>query len=188
MSDHGMYGLDGSLSSRRCERGHCEQYQNLKVLCSDVAGLSSDLTDPFLTQLPMLTSWDILLLHACFKTFDGVSFGALELFTPSELVGRLLHQRWNGQAKAVGGVSRWTAVELGGWLAVVSAQLLPKSRKFGEFETVHTQDFRWKLQRCNGSIDFHHVGESIPRPKTLTETNDSWRAPEHFILWYQNWI
>ena len=58
---------------------------------------------------------------------DGVSVGAHELFTPSELLGRgravNIHQ-WNSQAKAVWGASRWTAVELGGHLPHKGRQLV----------------------------------------------------------------
>ena len=50
LSEHGMDGLDGPLM-RRCERGHCGQYQNGKVLNWNVAGLSDVSTDFFLSQL-----------------------------------------------------------------------------------------------------------------------------------------
>ena len=78
-----------------------------------------------------------------------MNVGAHELFTPSELVGGLrcpaviIHQRWNGQARAVGGKSRLTAVELCGQLTINSAHLPHNGRKLGEFETVlgEIQDF-----------------------------------------------
>ena len=84
----------------------------------NVAGLSEDSTDIFLSQISMLTAWDIFLLQECFKKLDGVNVGARELLTPSELVGGLrcpaviTHQRWSGQPKAVGGANRCSAVEL----------------------------------------------------------------------------
>ena len=103
----------------------------------------------------------------------------------------IMHQRWSGQTKAVGISSRWTAVrELGGQLTFMSAHLPHKSRMLGEFETVlaETQDFIHERSGqhlilggdFNASFyrltDFHHVGESIPRPRTLTDTKDAWRA------------
>ena len=49
----------------------------LKALSRNVAGLSEDSTDIFLSQISMLTAWDILL--------GGVNVGAHELLKPSEL-------------------------------------------------------------------------------------------------------
>ena len=54
-----------------------------------MAGLSEDSTDIFLSQISMLTDWDVLLLQECFRKLDGVNVGADELFTPSELLGGL---------------------------------------------------------------------------------------------------
>ena len=79
----------------------------LKVLSWNVGGLSKHSTDILLSQISMLTDWDVLL-QECFKKMDGGNVGAHELFTPSELVGGLrcpaviIHQRSNGQARAVG--------------------------------------------------------------------------------------
>ena len=39
----------------------------LKVLSWNVAGLSEDSTDIFMSQISMLTDWDVLLLQQCFK-------------------------------------------------------------------------------------------------------------------------
>ena len=39
----------------------------------------------FLSQISMLTDWDVLLLQECFRKLDGVKVGAHERFTPSEL-------------------------------------------------------------------------------------------------------
>ena len=54
-----------------------------------MAGLSEDSTDIFLSQISMLTDWDVLLLQECYRKLDGVNVGADELFTPSELLGGL---------------------------------------------------------------------------------------------------
>ena len=45
----------------------------LKVLSWNVAGLSEDSTDIFLSQVSMLTEWDVLLLQECFRKRDGVN-------------------------------------------------------------------------------------------------------------------
>ena len=84
----------------------------------------------------MLTSWDILLLQGCFKKIGRTEGG---LHCPAVII----HQRWNGQARAVGGASRWTAVELCGQLTIISAHLPHIGRKLGEFMTVlaEIQDF-----------------------------------------------
>ena len=108
---------------------------SLKVLSWNVAGLSEDSTDIFLSQISMLTDWDVLLLQECFRKMDGVNVGAHELFTPSELMGGLrcpaviVNQKWSGQLKIVGGVARWTAVELDGQLTFISAHLPRKVKK-----------------------------------------------------------
>ena len=39
----------------------------LKVLSWNVAGLSEDSTDIFLSQISMLTDWDVLMLQECFR-------------------------------------------------------------------------------------------------------------------------
>ena len=88
------------------------------------------------------------------------------------------------------GAARWTAVELDGQLTLISAHLPHKGRKLGEFEATLTElqeflngrpkqhvilggDFNVNL---SGMTDYLHVGESIPRPRTLIDTNDSLRA------------
>ena len=45
----------------------------------------------------------------------------------------IMHQRWSGQAKAVGGAS-WTAVELDGQKTIISAHLRHKGKALGDFE------------------------------------------------------
>ena len=169
---------------------------SLKVLSWNVAGLAEDCTDIFLSQISMLADWDVLLLQECFRKLDGVNVGAHELFTPSELMGGLrcpaviVNRKWKGQSKIVGGAARWTAVELDGQLTLISAHLPHKGRKLGEFEAALTEireflngrpkqhvilggDFNVNLF---GMTDYLHVGESIPRPRTLIDTNDSLRA------------
>ena len=78
-----------------------------------------------------------------------------------------------------------TAVELGGQLTFISAYLPHKGKKLGEFEAVLMDiqeivsgrpkqheilggDFNASLY---GMTDYFHVGESIPRPRTLVDTN-----------------
>ena len=92
--------------------------------------------------------------------------------------------------KPVGGASRWTAVELDGQISFISYLLPHKGNKLGEFECVLMEiqefvsgrpkqhlflfgDFNVSL---HGLTDYHHVGESIPRHRTLLDTNDSLRA------------
>ena len=41
------------------------------------------------TCISMLADWDVLMLQECFRKLDGVTVGAHELFTPSELLGGL---------------------------------------------------------------------------------------------------
>ena len=100
-----------------------------------MAGLSEDSTDTFLSQISMPTYWNVLLLQECFRKLDGVNVGAHELFTPSELVEGLrcpaviMHQRWSGPSKTVGGASRWTAVELDGQMTIISAHLPHRGKK-----------------------------------------------------------
>ena len=169
---------------------------SLKVLSWNVAGLAEDCTDIFLSQISMLADWDVLLLQECFRKLDGVDVGVHELFTPSELLGGLrcpaviVNRKWKGQSKIVGGAARWTAVELDGQLTLISAHLPHKGSKLGEFEATLTElqeflngrpkqhvilggDFNVSLF---GMTDYLHVGESIPRPRTLIDTNDSLRA------------
>ena len=98
--------------------------------------------------------------------------------------------KWKEQSKIVGGAARWTAVELDGQPTLFSAHLLHKGSKLGEFEATLTElqeflngrpkqhvildgDFNVNLL---GMTDYLHVGESIPRPRTLIDTNDSLRA------------
>ena len=64
--------------------------------------------------------------------------------------------------------SRWTAVEVGGQLTITSIM----HERAGQ-HLILGGDFNASFY---GLTDFHHVRESIPRPKTLTGTNDSLRA------------
>ena len=90
----------------------------------------------------------------------------------------------------LGGAARWTAVELDGQLTLISVHMPHKGRKLGEFEAALMEiqeivngrpkqhvilggDFNVSLY---GMTDCLHVGESIPRPRTLVDTNDSLRA------------
>ena len=138
----------------------------------------------------------MLLLQECFRKLDGVEVGVHELFTPSELLGGLrcpaviVNRKWKGQSKIVGGAARWTAVELGGQLTFISAHLPHKGKKLGEFEAVlmEIQEFVSERPKQHvilggdfnaslfGMTDYFHVGESIPRPRTMIDTNDSLRA------------
>ena len=136
------------------------------------------------------------MLQECFRKLDGVNVGAHELFTPPELLGGLrcpavtVSQKWSGQSKIAGSAARWTAVELGGQVTFISAHLPHKGKKLGEFEAALMEiqefvsgrpkqhvilggDFNASLY---GMTDSFHVGESIPRPRTLVDTNDSLRA------------
>ena len=122
--------------------------------------------------------------------------GAHELFTPSELMGGfrcpavIVNRKWKVQSKIVGCAARWTAVELDGQLTLISVHMPHKESKLGEFEATLTElqeflngrpkqhvilggDFNVNLF---GMTDYLHVGESIPRPRTLIDTNDSLRA------------
>ena len=82
------------------------------------------------------------------------------------------------------------AVELNGQLTLISAHLPHKGSTMREFEATLTElqeflngrpkqhvilgeDFNVNLF---GVTDYLHVGESIPRPRTLIDTNDSLRA------------
>ena len=155
--------------------------------------MSEDFTDIFLSQISMLTDWDVLTLQECFRKLDGENVGTHELFTPPELLGGLrcpaviVNQKWSGQSKIAGGAARWTAVEAG-WS--VDFRFQPMCHTKGEFEAVlmgfqefvsgrpkqHVilgGDFNASLY---GVTDYFHVVESIPRPRTLVDTNDSLRA------------
>ena len=102
----------------------------------------------------------------------------------------IVNRKWKGQSKIVGGAARWTVVELDGQLTLISAHLPHKGRKLGEFEAALMDiqefvngrpkqhvilggDFNASLY---GMTDCLHVGELIPRPRTLVDTNDSLRA------------
>ena len=78
-----------------------------------------------------------------------------------------------------------------GWTVdYLPAHLPPKGRKLGDFETVLAEMQAFMRGRLGqhlilggdfnasfyGLTDFHLVGESIPRPRTLTDTNDTLRA------------
>ena len=164
---------------------------SLKVLSWNVAGLAEDCTDIFLSQISMLADWDVLLLQECFRKLDGVNVGAHELFTPSELMGGLrcpaviVNRKWKGQSKIVGCAARWTAVELDGQLTLISVHMPHKGRKLDLMELQEFLNGRHKQHvilggdfnvNLFGMTDYLHVGESIPRPRTLLDTNDSLRA------------
>ena len=48
----------------------------MNVSSWNVAGLSEELTDAFLSQISMLRNWDVLLLQECFRKLDGVNVRA----------------------------------------------------------------------------------------------------------------
>ena len=130
--------------------------------------MSEDFTDIFLSQISMLTDWDVLTLQECFRKLDGENVGTHELFTPPELLGGLrcpaviVNQKWSGQSKIAGGAARWTAVELGGQLTFISAHVPHKGRIRSSFDGIPgirkweaqtTCDLGWRLQcepvRCD---------------------------------------
>ena len=132
MSDEGLDGLDDSLSSSAQWKGFgsakcCDRPCVFESAELERGWSGEDSTDIFLSQISILTDWDALLLQECFRKLGGVNVGAHELFTPCDLLGGLrgpaviMHQRWSGQTKAVGGASRWTAVELDGQMTIISA-------------------------------------------------------------------
>ena len=136
----------------------------------------------------------MLLLQECFRQLDGVNVGAHDLFTPPDLLGGLrcpavvVNQKWSGQSK----------IELDGQMTFISAHLPHKGKKLGEFEAVlvDIQEFvsgRLKQHSIlggdfnaslHGMTDFFYVRDSIPRPITLVDTNDSLR--ELCTRWWQN--
>ena len=113
----------------------------LKVMSWNVAGLAGDSTDIFLSQISMLTDWDVLLLLEYFRK-TGHHTSELE---------RTSERCW-------GGAGRWTAVELDGQLTITSVHLPHKRINLGDVATVLTeiQDFMretrtapdpgWRLQ------------------------------------------
>ena len=75
-------------------------------------------------------------------------------------------------------------------MTIISAHLLHKGKKLVDFESVLTEIQDFKSGRpgqqlilggdfnvsLHGLTDYHHVGEPIPRPRTLMDTNGSQRA------------
>ena len=92
----------------------------------NVAGLSGDQAESFVTHISVLVQWDVLFLQDCFKKFKGVNVRVHELCTSKELSGGLpcppigVHEKWKGQAKASGGTCRWVAVEVGDCMTTIS--------------------------------------------------------------------
>ena len=97
-----------------------------------MGGLSKDSTDILLSQISMLTDWDVLL-QECFRKLGGVNVGAGELFTPSELVGDCDAQQSScirdgaGKRKLLG--ERTDGVRLSGQLTIISAHSPNKGKK-----------------------------------------------------------
>ena len=136
-----------------------------------MAGLSEDSTDIFLSQISMLTDWDVWLLQECFRKLDGVNVGTHELFTPCQLMGGLRCPRseqmdcsWTddyhlspvaSQEKEIGGVR----VGFDG------------NPGFREWETQTTCDPGWRLQCEPVRIDrLSPCGRVDPnRPRTLLD-------------------
>ena len=123
------------------------------------------LTDIFLSQISMLTDWDVLMLSEL-----------LARHHQSEKV-RTIEDCW--RVRQDGLRSSW-----------VASPFASQTKKLEEFEAVLMEiqefvsgrpeqhvilggDFNASL---HGMTDFFHVGESIPRPRTLVDTNDSLRA------------
>ena len=77
-----------------------------------------------------------------------------------------------------------------GQMTVISAHSLHKGKKLEDFESVLMKIHKFTSGRpgqhqilggdfnvsLHGLTDYHHGGESIPRPRTLLDTNDSLRA------------
>ena len=71
------------------------------VECGDRTGVSESVeletwlvcrmipTDIFLSQISMLTDWDVLMLQECFRKLDWVNVGAHEMFTCARTLGRI---------------------------------------------------------------------------------------------------
>ena len=156
---------------------------SLNVLSWNVAGPSEDSTVICLSQISMLTAWDILLPQECFKKERWCECCRT----------RALHAERTGGGTAVpsshhtsaaGRASRWIAV---GWTVDYHLGPSHRGRKLRDFETVLAEipDFiRGRLGHhlilggdfiasFYGLTDFHDVGESIPSPRTLTDTNDA---------------
>ena len=80
----------------------------LKVLRWSVAGLSEDSTDILCRRFRCSRSGIFCCCKNVSKKMDRVNVGVHQLLTPSGLVVGLrcpaviIHQRWNGQARAVG--------------------------------------------------------------------------------------
>ena len=101
----------------------------------------------FLSQISMLTDWDVLMLQECFRKLDGVNVGAHDLF--------------NTKGKKLG--------EFEALLMDIQEFVSGRPKQ----HVILGGDFNASLY---GMTDFFHVGESIPRPRTLVDTNDSLRA------------
>ena len=103
----------------------------------------------------------------------------------------IMHQRWSGQSKAVGGASRWTAVEPDGQMTISSAHVPHKGKILGDFEAVLTEiqffmsgrpetapdpgrTLQCELVRIDRPTSCGRVDPKTAR--TLMDTNDSQRA------------
>ena len=104
---------------------------SLNVLSCNVAGLSEDSTDIFLSQISMLTDWDVLTLQECFRKLV-VNVGAHDVFTPPELLGGLrcpaviVNQKWSGQSEIA---SIWNGSCMKARLGTVSSNKVRMSRR-----------------------------------------------------------
>ena len=167
----------------------------LKVLSWNVAGLSEESTDTILSQISTLTEWDVLLLQDCSRQLDGVNVGVHEQLTPRRTGGRTaMPSSHHTSAMERTSESCWESEQTdsrAGW--TVDHHFGPSAsqrEKVGEgFQKSFDRNsgFHERLGQhlilCGdfnesfyGLTDCHHVGESIPRPRTLTATNDTMRA------------
>ena len=130
-----------------------------------MAGLSEDSTDIFLSQISMLTDWDVLMLQECFRKLDGVNVGAHELFTLPELLGRIAMPGSHRQSEMVRTIEDcWGCGKMDcgrvGWTVDHHFSTLASQRKktrrirgsfvgnsrIREWETQTTSDLGWRLQ------------------------------------------
>ena len=154
---------------------------SLKVVNRNVAGLAEDSTNSLLSQISMLTDWHVLLLQENFRKLDGVNVGAHEVFTLCELLGGLRCPAVIMQVDC--SRARWTddyhfspfalqRKESGRFRVGFDGNPEFMSGRPGQ-HLILGGDFNVSL---HGLTDYHHVGESIPRPRTLLDPNDSLRA------------
>ena len=171
---------------------------SLKVLSWNVAGLAEDLKDIFLSQISMLAEWDVLRVIVA-RMFPKTGWGGcwcarivhtvrtLGRFAMSGSYRQSEMERTIEDCRECGKMDRGRA----GWTVDLHLSTLASQRKQTgrirgyidgtprvlEWEAQTACDLGWRLQlNLFGMTDCFHVGESIPRPRTLIDTNDSLRA------------